>query len=115
VIPDGYEYGYPPNEGTVMCIRREGSRRFLCGLRKAFVPAVQPTDPATVHGQCLAVLAKNPPQPAPGRAVCPLCGGDAPVVADRIQSHGRVIVDADGAPQVTADVCLGVNLRVRAG
>jgi hypothetical protein len=115
VIPDGYEYGYPPHEDTVMCIRREGRRNFLCGQRTAFVPALQPTDPATVHGQCLAVLAANPPQPEQGRALCPACHGDAPVVAGRIGSHGRVIVDGGGRPAGTGGPCVGVNLRAGDG
>jgi hypothetical protein len=115
VIPAGYEYGYPSNEGTVMCIRVEGRRRFLCGLRARFVPVLQPTDPPVVHGQCLAVLARNPPQPEPGRALCPACHGDAPVIAGRIGSHGRVIVDGGGRPAGTGEPCVGVDLRAGDG
>jgi hypothetical protein len=99
----GWEHGYPGAEQDRWCVRRPYASETLCGrlvdaLRNIGFfprPELQPTDPRTQCRACAVKLAEL----AAGKAVCPVCAAEAPLVDGRVGPHGD---------------CAGVNLKPRA-
>ena len=53
-LTEEFEYAYAAGEETVLCIRRVGVSRTLCGRRVSYVLASQFDDPARACEVCAA-------------------------------------------------------------
>lgn len=111
----GFEYALAAGASRasadlVWHVSRVDDPLLLCGTPAGRPVVLQPVRPRRVHQLCLDRMFRDSQPPQLECGACPACGGQAPVVDGRIQSHGEWQMTGSGLVESGA-ACVGVNMR----